>query len=133
MRSGVVFVGEDFDDADVHMCTGHWSAHWESDDGQRFSQGPEGVSAQEAIAWGRERADVVVDLLIAPCLVDAAGFECEFTVRAVTIGGARSVALDVSGRAIASGFDGLPDPVEIGWTAIVEDPEPAERPTGGSA
>src|SRR3954447_19033502 len=59
MASGVVFVGEDFDD-EMYMWPGRWSAHWESDDGQQWRQGPEGVSAQEAIAWGREHADFVV-------------------------------------------------------------------------
>ena len=60
---GVVFIAEDsgFDD---HVpprvwFTGRFCAHWESDDGQRFREGPAHVPAEEAIAWGREHADVV--------------------------------------------------------------------------
>jgi hypothetical protein len=60
MKPGVVFIGEDFDDREpASMWPGRWSAHWESDDGQEWTQGPKAVSAQEAIAWGREHADIV--------------------------------------------------------------------------
>jgi hypothetical protein len=61
MRPGRVFVGENFDDQDpANMWPGRWSAHWESDDPKLWTQGPQGVSAQDAIAWGREQADVVL-------------------------------------------------------------------------
>jgi len=70
--------------------------------------------------------EAVVDLLVAPCVVDSAGFECEFAVRAVTIDDARSIALDVGDRAIASGFDGLLNLAESGWTPFVKDPGPAD-------
>jgi hypothetical protein len=57
-KEGTVFVGEDFDE-EMFMWPGAFSAHWESPDGKQFREGPQGVSAQEAIEWGRERADVV--------------------------------------------------------------------------
>lgn len=61
MKPGRVFIGEDFDDQGLgEMWPGRWSAHWESDDGQSWTQGPQGVSAQDAIAWGREQADIVL-------------------------------------------------------------------------
>ena len=55
MKHGTVFVSEDVDD---DYCAGVWSAHWQA--GDEFHVGPQGVSAMEAIAWGRERADVVL-------------------------------------------------------------------------
>jgi hypothetical protein len=65
MKPGVVFVGEDLDggldgDGTYLLWAGCWSAHWESDDGQSWTQGPKGVSAQEAITWGREHAEIVL-------------------------------------------------------------------------
>src|SRR3954452_19270650 len=59
-RPGIVFVGEDPDDADFLIWSGRFSAHWEAPDGETFVQGPEGVSPDEAIRWGREQADVVL-------------------------------------------------------------------------
>lgn len=59
-RPGIVFVGEDPDDADFLVWSGRFSAHWEGPDGERFVQGPEGVTPDEAIRWGREQADVVL-------------------------------------------------------------------------
>jgi len=60
---GIVFIAEDteFDDHDPPRVwfTARFAAHWESDDGQEFRDGPEGVTAAEAIAWGRKQADVV--------------------------------------------------------------------------
>jgi hypothetical protein len=35
------------------------ATNWQSDDGKSFREGPEGVSAEEAIAWGRAQGDVV--------------------------------------------------------------------------
>jgi hypothetical protein len=64
MRAGVVFIAEDSElDPNVpgrDWFTARFNAHWESDDGQEFRNGPEGVSADEAIKWGREQADVVL-------------------------------------------------------------------------
>lgn len=59
-RVGTVFVGEDFDDVDPLVWSGRFSAHWEAEDGREFVDGPQGVSLDEAIAWGRSRADVVL-------------------------------------------------------------------------
>lgn len=57
--SGIVFVGEDFDD-EPGWESGRWSTHWESDDGGVFRSGPEGVSLTEAISWGRRQASIVL-------------------------------------------------------------------------
>jgi len=61
MQSGVVFIAEDeeVDDRGRVWFTGQFDAHWESDDGQDFREGPEGVTAEEAVRWGRQQADVV--------------------------------------------------------------------------
>jgi hypothetical protein len=59
-RTGVVLVGEDFDLDDAFRLTGLFAAHWEALDGQTYLRGPEGVPVEEAIAWGREHADVVL-------------------------------------------------------------------------
>ena len=59
-KSGVVWIGEDLDLERHMLWTGRFSAHWESDDGQSFREGPEGVGAAEAIAWGMERAHRVM-------------------------------------------------------------------------
>jgi hypothetical protein len=47
---------------DMSYFTGQFHAHWEpdDDDSDEFRQGPEHVSAEEAIAWGRSQADVVL-------------------------------------------------------------------------
>jgi hypothetical protein len=87
VKPGIVFIAEDMDnwpDVDVAdlvrrgvdlrslspgdlLCwTGRFAAHWESDDGEKesddvekFRDGPEDVTVEEAIAWGRSHADVV--------------------------------------------------------------------------
>ena len=59
MGDGIVFIAEDSDPDDMFMLSGRFSAHWESDDGKHFREGPEQVSAEEAIAWGRTQTDVV--------------------------------------------------------------------------
>jgi hypothetical protein len=80
MRSGKVFIAEDLhnwpdvdvgdlvrrgvdfrtlDPGDVLCWTGRFHALWQSDDDQRFREGPDDVSIEEAIAWGRSQADVV--------------------------------------------------------------------------
>jgi hypothetical protein len=58
MRHGTAFVWEDVDDTDPDICAGRWSTYWEG--GGAHLQGPQGVSAQQAIAWAREHADVVL-------------------------------------------------------------------------
>jgi hypothetical protein len=58
-RDGTVFVSEDIDIDDIHVLTGLFSAHLEGP-GDEFLEGPEGVTAGEAIAWGRAHADVVL-------------------------------------------------------------------------
>jgi hypothetical protein len=62
MSDGVVHVIEDLG-TDGYTCAGLWSARWHQGLFQ-ITRGPEGVSASDAIAWGRERADVV---LVSPC------------------------------------------------------------------
>jgi hypothetical protein len=57
---GTVFIGEDLDAEQFGLLTGTFSAHWESAKGPDHFDGPEGVSADEAIAWGRRHADVVL-------------------------------------------------------------------------
>jgi hypothetical protein len=37
-----------------------FAAHWEDESGQHFKQGPENVPVEDAIAWGRARAPVVL-------------------------------------------------------------------------
>jgi hypothetical protein len=58
-RSGTVIVGEEEDCDPFPFWTGRFSAHWESGDGD-FRDGPVNVTAEEAIAWGRTQADVVL-------------------------------------------------------------------------
>lgn len=58
--SGTVFIGEDFDHEDFSMWSGRWSAYWGSADGEAAREELRGVSASEAIAWGRARAEVVL-------------------------------------------------------------------------
>jgi hypothetical protein len=83
MKSGTVLIAEhsepredlvdrirarDGDDSwvtpgDMSCFTGRFYAHWEPDEGDDlsdFRQGPEHVSAEEAIAWGRSQADIVL-------------------------------------------------------------------------
>jgi len=60
LRSGTVFIGEEFDRADFSMWSGQWSAHWEPAGGEPAREELRDVSASEAIAWGRARADVVL-------------------------------------------------------------------------
>jgi protein-S-isoprenylcysteine O-methyltransferase Ste14 len=45
---------------DIECFTGRFFAHWQSDDHQQYRNGPEAVSVDEAIAWGRSQADVVL-------------------------------------------------------------------------
>ena len=59
MRDGTVFIGEEAGERPFEW-SGTWSAHWESDDDAEFTDGPQRVSASQAIAWGRARAGVVL-------------------------------------------------------------------------
>jgi hypothetical protein len=47
------------DPSDVFCWTGRFTAHWQSGDNRSYRDGPDEVSAEEAIAWGRSQADVV--------------------------------------------------------------------------
>jgi hypothetical protein len=58
-REGTVFIAED-PGGEPHWFAATFSAHWEAPHGRGFREGPRGVSAEEAIAWGREQADRVL-------------------------------------------------------------------------
>jgi hypothetical protein len=81
MRPGMVWIAEEFgnwpevdvadlvrrgvnlstlDPGDLLCFTGRFSAHWESDEGKEFREGPDDLSVEEAIQWGRSQADVVL-------------------------------------------------------------------------
>jgi hypothetical protein len=57
------FVAEDFDPEDGSRLMGTFSVHWESRDHAEHEHGPQGVSAEEAIAWARRHATQVSVLL----------------------------------------------------------------------
>jgi hypothetical protein len=59
-RSGVAFVSEEFDPDDAWRLTGRFSAHWEDPDRDGYVAGPRAVSLEEAIAWARRSAPVVL-------------------------------------------------------------------------
>jgi hypothetical protein len=43
------------------VFTARFSVHWESyPDGKEWEPGPDGVAIDAALAWGRERADLVI-------------------------------------------------------------------------
>jgi hypothetical protein len=58
-RAGTAVIGEDFGD-EFGTWSGRWSAHWDADEGPEHRDGPHEVTAAEAIAWGRARADKVL-------------------------------------------------------------------------
>jgi hypothetical protein len=58
-REGTVFIAED-PGGEPYWFPGTFSAHWEARGGNGFRDGPEGVSAEGAIAWGRAQADRVL-------------------------------------------------------------------------
>lgn len=58
VKRGIVFIAED--DDGIGLLSGLFSAHWEPDGPDGLEDGPQAVSAEEAIAWGRTRADVVL-------------------------------------------------------------------------
>jgi hypothetical protein len=55
----IAFVGEQFELEDAFRLSGRFDVHWEALDGQGHGAGPEGVSVDEAIAWGRQHARYV--------------------------------------------------------------------------
>ncbi len=55
----IALVGEHFDSDDAFRLTGVFGVHWEALDGDGHAEGPEGVSLEEAIAWGRQQARYV--------------------------------------------------------------------------
>jgi hypothetical protein len=55
----IAFVGEEFELEDASRLSGRFYVHWEAIDGQAHGVGPEDVSVDEAIAWGRQRARYV--------------------------------------------------------------------------
>jgi hypothetical protein len=73
MKPGKVFIAEEFDHwphvdvadlvrrgvdlstldpGDVLCFTGRFSAHWQSEDDQKYREGPDDLPVEEAIAWG---------------------------------------------------------------------------------
>jgi hypothetical protein len=70
---GAVFIAEDIDPRDFSWLTGTFSAHWEAPHGKGFRDGPEGVTADEAVAWGREQAEVVLIRLADSDVYQSAG------------------------------------------------------------
>ncbi len=58
--AGTVHIAETFDEEDVGRLTGLFVAHWESDDDPRSIEGPDGVTVEKAIEWGREHSDAVI-------------------------------------------------------------------------
>jgi hypothetical protein len=59
-EAGTVHIAELGDENDGGRLTGLFIAHWESDEGHALIEGPDGVSVDDAIAWGRERSDAVI-------------------------------------------------------------------------
>ncbi len=55
---GLAFVSETFDDE--QKPTGEFDAHWESEDGDQWQQGPQGVPVVEAIRWARGLTGIVL-------------------------------------------------------------------------
>jgi hypothetical protein len=55
----IAFVGEQFELEDSSRLSGRFDVHWEALDGEDHGDGPEGVSVDEAIAWGRQHARFV--------------------------------------------------------------------------
>lgn len=58
-KARIAFGGELVDPQDPGRLTASFTVHWEANAGRRWKQGPEGVSIDEAIAWGRTHAPVV--------------------------------------------------------------------------
>jgi hypothetical protein len=60
MSVGTVYITEEPDPDDPRLWSGRFSAHWEARVEPGYVDGPTGVSVDEAIAWGRGHADVVL-------------------------------------------------------------------------
>jgi hypothetical protein len=58
--AGTVFVAEMVEIDDAGRMSGLFSAHWEIEDERRSIDGPEDVTLEEALAWGRARSDAVL-------------------------------------------------------------------------
>ena len=58
--SGIVYIAEDSEMQDAFRLSGLFSAHCEDDDSEAGTDGPQGVPLEDAIAWGRGRADIVL-------------------------------------------------------------------------
>lgn len=50
---GVAWVAEDLDADDSGRTSGLFTAHWESDDGRDYREGPESVPLDTALSWAR--------------------------------------------------------------------------------
>jgi hypothetical protein len=59
VRPGTVWIAEDFDPDEFGFLTGLFSAHWEGPNDEN-EPGPQSVPVDEALAWGRGMADVVL-------------------------------------------------------------------------
>lgn len=55
---GLVFIAERFDDEGNPVGT--VDAHWESDDGQVWANGPEDVPINDALVWARQRSATIL-------------------------------------------------------------------------
>jgi hypothetical protein len=63
-REGTVFIAEELATGEPYLFTGRFSAHWQSGRDTSHRDGPELVSIEEALAWGREQADRVLIRLV---------------------------------------------------------------------
>jgi hypothetical protein len=57
---GLAFVTEMCELEDASRYSGLFAARWESDDGTKLRDGPEDVPVDEALAWAREQAPIVI-------------------------------------------------------------------------
>ena len=58
--SGIVYIAEDSELQDAFRFSGLFSAHREDDDSEAGTDGTQGVPLEDAIAWGRGMADIVL-------------------------------------------------------------------------
>ena len=63
-KRGTSFVGENFEEDEGGRAAATFDVHWEAGDGEESKHGPTAASIEEAIAWGREQASVVIVLLL---------------------------------------------------------------------
>lgn len=59
-QRGIVYVAELIDANDPGRLTARFAAHWELLSGEAWRVGPEGVTVEEALAWARRNADIVL-------------------------------------------------------------------------